>query len=302
MLVRFGVEEIGPEWPGCVVSIGTFDGVHLGHQEVIRRAVDEGRKKELPSVVVTFDRHPMAILAPDKCPPAVGTLDIDLEQFERHRVSLAVVLKFDEKLASTTATDFQETILKSALKATSVVVGADFAFGKGREGTPKWLATRMPTQIVPPFEIDGHRVSSSEIRSTIANGEVEKARKLLGRPWVQEGVVVAGQKLGRTLGFPTLNLATVGTQVRPADGVYAGVAVTKYGTFKAAIGIGMRPTVGVGPRTIEAFLLDYPGESLYGAPVRLGYLRKLREDKKFDSIDELKVQMERDVAEAALAE
>lgn len=302
MLVRFGAEEIGPEWPGCVMSIGTFDGVHLGHQEVIRQAVDEGRKRELPSVVLTFDRHPMAILAPEKCPPSVGTLDIDLEMFERLRVSLALVLRFDANLANTKAADFQQKLLQEKLRASLVVIGADFAFGKGREGTPEWLAKKMQTKIVPAFEIDGHRVSSTEIRSAISKGDVATARKLLGRPWTQEGVVVAGQKLGRTLGFPTLNLTPVGTQVQPSDGVYAGVAVTKFGTFKAAIGIGMRPTLGPGPRTIEAFLLDYPGESLYGAPVRLSYLNRLRDDMKFDSVDQLKTQMERDVAAAAMAE
>ena len=302
MLVRFGAEEIGAEWPGCVVSIGTFDGVHLGHQEVIRRAVVEGREKELPSVVVTFDRHPMAILAPERCPPSVGTLDIDLEQFEKLGVTLALVLKFDEQLANTLASEFQAKILEEKLRANLVVIGADFAFGKGREGTPDWLKQRMQTKIVPAFEIDGHRVSSTEIRSAIAEGDVAKARKLLGRPWTQEGVVVAGQRLGRTLGFPTLNLSPIGTQVRPADGVYAGTAKTDFGDFKAAIGIGMRPTVGPGPRTIEAFLIDYPGGSLYGAPVRLSYLNRLRDDIKFDTVDQLKAQMEQDVAAAAIAE
>ncbi len=302
MLLRFGVDGLSPEWPAAIVCIGTFDGVHRGHQEVIGAAVAQARKDELPSVVVTFDRHPLAILAPEKNPPDVGTLGQNLEQFEQLGVDVAVVLKFDPALADTPAEAFFENVLQKALHAEKAVVGHDFAFGKGRQGTPEWLAERLPTQVIPPFELEGHRVSSSRVRKAISEGDVQTAERLLDRRWAQEGVVVSGQKLGRTLGFPTINLARAGNQVLPADGVYAGQAQTTKGTFKAAIGVGLRPTIGEGPRTIEAFLIDYPGESLYGTPVRLSYRKRLRDDRKFDSLEALKEQMAQDVAQAAQVE
>lgn len=302
MLVRFGVEAIGADWPGGVVCIGTFDGVHRGHQEVIGQAVSAAREQELPAVVVTFDRHPAATLAPDRCPPAVGTLGLNLDEFARLGVSAAVVLPFDHTLASTSAEDFYSHFLQGKLQAREIVIGHDFAFGHGRQGNAAWLAERIDTDVVPPFELEGERISSSVVRRALAAGDVETARKLLGRPWVQEGVVVSGQKLGRTLGFPTLNLAGVAPQVVPANGVYAGMAHTPEGAFRAAIAIGVRPAVGGGPRTIEAFLLDYPGRSLYGAAVRLHYLRRLREERNFDSLEALRSQMELDVAAASRAE
>jgi riboflavin kinase/FMN adenylyltransferase len=302
MLVRFGAESISVDWPLSVASIGTFDGVHLGHSQVIASAVRKASALDQPAVVVTFDRHPMAVLAPERCPPAVGTLDLNLRAFEALGVSLAVVLKFDRALSQMPADDFLEQILKSRLRTSNVVIGHDFAFGQGRQGTPQWLASHIPTEIVPPFKVDGERVSSSRIREAIHGGDFELASKLLGRTWMQEGVVVGGQKLGRSLGYPTINLAATSGQAIPADGIYAGTAETRFGTFKAAISVGIRPTLGLGPRTIEAFLIDYPGESLYGTDVRLGYLRRLREERKFDSLEALKEQMDADVAEAARTE
>ena len=302
MLVRFGVEDLGADWPSCVVCIGTFDGVHLGHQEVIRTGVKKSRQVEKPSAVLTFDRNPLAVLAPERRPPSVGTIGINLDAIANLGVSLAVVLPFDGRLAATSADTFFEEILLKKLKSGIAVIGHDFAFGKGREGTPDWLAKRLDSIVVPPFQLDGVRVSSSAIRNAIAEGRIESANKLLARPWTQEGIVISGQKLGREIGFPTINLAAVGNQVVPADGVYKGVAQTAEGAFRAAIGIGQRPGFGDGTRTIEAFLLDYPGKSLYGTAVRLSYERMLREDRKFDSLEALKAQIAVDVAEVAIAE
>lgn len=298
MLVRFGLDGPPPEWDSSVVCIGTFDGVHLGHQEVIRHAVARANAHNLPSVVVTFDRHPAATLAPERCPPSIGTLSTNLAAFAGLGVSAVAVLPFDLELAHTEAEDFYRTILQGALKAKEAAVGHDFAFGRNRVGTAEWLAERIPTEIIPPLMVGERRVSSSEIRQAIAAGNVGLARDLLGRPWVQEGVVVRGQRLGRTLGFPTANLAGFGGQAVPADGVYAGRAETPFGNYRAAVGVGRRPTVGGGPRTIEAYLIDYPGESLYGAPLRLEYRARLRDDQTFDSLEGLKAQMSEDVAQA----
>jgi riboflavin kinase / FMN adenylyltransferase len=298
MLTVVGTDSLQPEWPAATVCIGVFDGVHRGHQELIRRAVEDARRHERPAVVVTFDRHPASVLAPDRVPPSVATLDQNLEVFEALGASVGLVLPFDDRLAATTAQAFLDSVLVGRLRAVQLVVGHDFALGHGREGTHEWLARRVPTEVVAPIELDGARVSSTEVRSSIAHGDVAIAARLLGRPYVLEGVVVPGQRLGRTLGYPTVNLARPGRQSVPADGVYAGFAITRIGGFRAAVGVGTRPAVGGGPRTVEAHLLDYPGDDLYGTTVRLAFLRWLREERPFDGLDALRSQMAIDVEQA----
>lgn len=295
MQVHFGTELLHPEWTASVGCIGTFDGVHLGHQMVIRTAVAQAREKELPSVLVTFDRHPAAILAPEKCPAAIASVAANLRAFEKLGVAISLVLPFTNELSQTSAFDFTAHVLEEKLRTESLVVGHDFAFGRGREGTPQWLEGRMPTTVIPPFELEGHRVSSSAIRQAVAEGRPEDAAVWLGRPFSAEGVVVPGQRLGRTLGYPTINLGRSFNQVTPGHGVYAGIAHTDRGVFRAAIGIGVRPTVGGGPRTIEAYLLDYSGESLYGTTVNLDLVKKLRAEEDFPSLEALKRQMASDV-------
>lgn len=295
MQVHFGVELLRAEWPGAVVCIGTFDGVHLGHQEVVRAAVSRAAELEQPCVVVTFDRHPAAILNPSKLPKAIASLEENLVIFEKVGAAVTVVLPFDKALSETHAEDFFTTVLRGRLLADSVVVGHDFAFGKGREGTPEWLQTRIETVVVPPFEMDGKRVSSSEIRRAIEGGRIEDATRWLGRPFELPGVVVAGQRLGRQLGYPTLNLARSFDQVLPSDGIYAGNCLTRLGEFKAAISIGYRPAVQGTTRTIEAYLLDYPGESLYGSAVLLRFRHRLRDEMSFPNLDALKMQIAEDV-------
>jgi riboflavin kinase/FMN adenylyltransferase len=299
MLVHFGTDLIEPEWEAADVCIGTFDGVHLGHQQVIKTAVEKARAGEKACVLVTFDRHPAAVLAPHKKPPAVATLSQNLAVFEHCQVPVCVVLHFDQALANVTADEFLTDLLVGKLRTNEVVVGHDFAMGKGRKGTGDWLSNRIATTIVPPFEIDGKRVSSSEVRRSVSQGDLENARKLLGRPFAVQGVVVPGQKLGRQLGFPTINLARSSHLVDPGNGIYAGMCATPSGLFQAAISVGVRPAVGGGPRTIEAFLLDYPGGDLYGHAVELRFHQRLREERDFPSVETLKDQMAKDVEEAA---
>jgi riboflavin kinase/FMN adenylyltransferase len=171
--------------------------------------------------------------------------------------------------------------------------------GNGREGDTEWLQQRIPTTVMPPFEIDGHRVSSSEIRGAVSSGDVEHASKLLGRPFAVSGIVVAGQKLGRELGYPTANMARSFDQVLPSDGVYAGWFDCDYGRFKAATSIGTRPAVGGGLRTIEPYLLDYPGTSLYGMSARLELVKRLRDELNFPDLEALKQQIKADVHQVA---
>ena len=300
MQVHFGLGLLQAEWKQSVACVGTFDGVHLGHQAVIRQAVLQAQEAELPCILVTFDRHPTAILAPSRCPKSISGIQENLEVFERLGVSAAVVLPFDAELSRTSAERFLREILIGSVKASSIVVGHDFAMGNGREGNAEWLAARIPAMIVPPFEIDGTRVSSSRIRDAVTSGRVEDAAQLLGRPFALSGVVVGGQKLGRQLGYPTANLARSFDQVVPENGIYAGWVQCSRGRYKASISIGVRPTVGGGDRAIEAYLIDYPGDSLYGLSIEIQFVSRLREELKFVSLDALKAQIAADVEDTRL--
>lgn len=298
MQVHFGVGLLKAEWARAVGCVGTFDGVHRGHQAVIRRAVETAQSAELPCCLVTFDRHPAAVLAPDRCPKALASLEQNLEAFARLGVAVALVLPFDVALSQMSAQDFLNEILEARVRADRLVVGHDFAMGHRRQGTTDWLAERIPTEVVAPFELEGLRVSSSAIRQAVQEGEMELAARLLGRPFAIDGVVVSGQRLGRQLGYPTANLARSFDQVLPPDGVYAARVLWNGGAYDAALAIGTRPAVGGGDRTIEAYLLDYPGDSLYGLAVSMELRHRLREERNFPSLDALKEQMARDVLEA----
>lgn len=294
MQVIYGIENVHAEWPASVVCAGTFDGVHLGHREVIGRAAARAKAQGLPCVVVTFDRNPAAFLAPDKLRPAIASPSANLVRIAGLGVNLAVVLPFDERLAFTTAEQFCDEFLVGRLRASQAVVGHDFTFGKDRKGTPEWLHTRIETEIVPPFVMDGQRVGSSHIRNLVENGDIEAANRLLGWEFEIEGVVVGGQKLGRTMGFPTVNLARSFAQITPADGVYAGLCRHSGLVYQAAISVGVRPTVD-DLRTIEAYLIEYRGPDLYGENLTLALSQRLRGPMKFDSVEELKEQIASDV-------
>lgn len=300
MQVHFGVELLKPEWEKAVVCIGTFDGVHRGHQQVIATAVARAKELEIPVIVVTFDRHPAVILNPSKAPKAIASLKMNLEQLQEHGVGLTVVLPFNAWLSRMSAEEFFQSILREKLRAVCLVVGHDFAMGNGREGNTEWLQKHIETVVVPPFEVDGIRASSSAIREFVGTGELEKANRLMGRGFEVQGFVEHGQKLGRTLGFPTANIARSFDQVMPRDGVYAAWFLVDGQKYKAALAIGTRPAVGGGERTIEAHLLDYPGGSLYGQHIRLRLEKFLRTEADFPTLDSLKDQMSKDVESVRL--
>ncbi|MEI7986434.1 MAG: bifunctional riboflavin kinase/FAD synthetase [Armatimonadota bacterium] len=295
MQVHFGVELLNPEWENAVVCIGTFDGVHLGHQRVVAQAVERAKELEIPVIIVTFDRHPAAILNPAKAPKAIASLKMNLEQLQIHGVGLTVVVAFNAWLSRMSAEEFFQSILVEKLKAYCVVVGHDFAMSHGLEGNTEWLRQRIETIIVPPFEVNQLRVSSSAIREAITTGNLELANSQLGRGFEVQGFVIHGQKLGRTLGFPTANIARSFDQIMPSDGVYASWFFVNGKQFKCAAAIGTRPAVGGIERTIEAYLLDYPGDSLYGQHIRLRLEKYLRPEANFPSIEDLKKQMSKDV-------
>jgi len=302
MLIHFGLESLRIEWSRSLVCIGTFDGIHLGHQALIRESVRQSQWREAPAVIVSFDRHPLSVLAPNKAPLAIATLSQNVRRIRSMGISAMLVLPFTSELADTTAGDFFDHVLIEKLHAEHIVIGEDFCFGKNREGCAEWLEGRISVSRVPPVLHQGVRISSTTIRTLLSEGSVERAIEYLGRPYELEGVVVTGQKLGRTLGYPTVNLARMEGTILPADGIYAGLAHTPIGGYRAAISVGKRPAVGGQERTVEAYLLDYPGESLYGCPIGLEFWARLRNELNFEGLDELKAQIGKDVEIARTVE
>jgi riboflavin kinase/FMN adenylyltransferase len=301
-----------PDAPaGRAVTIGAFDGVHLGHQAVLQLVKDLARARTLRSTVLTFDRHPAEVVRPGSAPKLLTTLDQKLELLEATgAVDECVVITFDEARSKEPAEQFVEELLAGILRARLVVVGADFHFGYRRHGDVP-LLQRMGAELgfetiglglVAPRDgafagDDGSPYSSTRVRTLLASGDVEDAAAILGRPHEVRGIVEHGDQRGRTLGFPTANVAVPERVCLPADGVYAGTFAAADGIERvAALSIGRRPTfyAEAGMLLLEAYLLDFDGD-LYGQNARVRFAKHLREQHRFDSVDDLIAQMQRDV-------
>jgi riboflavin kinase/FMN adenylyltransferase len=273
------------------VAVGTFDGVHLGHREVIRGA----------DTVLTFEPHPAAIVAPGGAPRLLTPLQRKVELIAELGVDELVVVVFDREFASRSAESFIDDVLVATLRAEHVSVGENFRFGQKASGDTRRLLAddRFQTRIVPLLEVDGEVVSSSHIRGLVLGGAVEYADTLLGAPFTFSGEVAEGDRRGRTLGFPTANLLPRDGYVVPGHGVYACRARTPDGVVHvAATNVGVRPMFVTGRgELIEAFLVDFEGD-LYGTELRVEFLKRLRGEKRFDSVDALIEQMGRDVEQA----
>jgi riboflavin kinase / FMN adenylyltransferase len=268
------------------VAIGTFDGVHLGHREVIDDA----------DTVLTFEPHPVSVLAPQAAPKLIMPFEIKRDVLDGLGVEELVVIPFDREFASIAAEDFCSDVLVERLGAKEVSVGENFRFGAKARGDTEMLAGRdeFETRVVPLLDIDGETVSSSRIRALIAAGEVDLATRLLGAPFLMEGEVVEGDKRGRTLGFPTANLVPDDAMVVPGHGVYAAFA----DGHPAAVNVGVRPMFETGRGLlIEVFLIDWEGD-LYGRNLRIAFLERLRGERRFPSVEDLISQMHRDVEQA----
>jgi riboflavin kinase / FMN adenylyltransferase len=268
------------------VAIGTFDGVHVGHQAVIDDA----------DTVLTFDPHPLEILHPPAAPKLIMPFKVKRDVIDGLGVSELVVIPFDEQFSEIPAEGFIEQVLLEKLDAERVSVGENFRFGAKAKGDPAMLQARdeFETRVVPLVEVDGETVSSSRIRALVAAGEVEEARRCLGAPFMLDGKVVEGDKRGRELGFPTANLVPDDSLVAPGHGVYAAFA----NGHPAAVNIGVRPTFESGRGVlIEAYLIDHD-EDLYGQNLRIAFVSRLRGERRFPSVEELVAQMHRDVDEA----
>ncbi len=268
------------------VAIGTFDGVHVGH----RRVIDDA------DTVLTFDPHPLSIIHPEAAPKLIMPFDVKRDVIEGLGVSELVIIPFDEEFSKINAKDFSSEILVERLGAEQVSVGENFRFGAKAKGDPEMLASRteFSTRVVPLVEVDGETVSSSRIRALIAAGEVDAAMRCLGAPYLLEGEVVEGDRRGRDLGFPTANIVPSDEYVYPGHGVYAAFA----NGHPAAVNVGVRPTFGTGRgMLVESYLIDFDGD-LYGRPLRVAFIARLRGEKRFASVEELVAQMHRDVEEA----
>ena len=274
------------------LAIGTFDGVHRGHREVIAGA----------DTVLTFEPHPQAVVAPGTEPKLITSLGQKAELLEELGVEELVVIAFDARFAAQTAEEFVDQVIVDKLRATQVSVGENFRFGRKARGDVEMLSAdeRFEARIVPLLEVDGEIGSSSHIRGLIAGGAVEYASELLGRPLRIDGEVVHGDKRGRELGFPTANLVPDPALALPAHGVYACTVVLGDGaeSVRAAVNVGVRPQFDTGRgELIEAYLIDWAGD-LYGQTIRIEFERRLRGERRFESVDALVEQMGADVEAA----
>ena len=271
--------------PARSVAVGTFDGVHLGHRAVIAGS----------DSVLTFEPHPVSVVAPQHTPKLLTTLEVKAELVAGLGVQELIVIPFDAEFAARSAEQFISEVLVGALGASRVAIGENFRFGHRAQGDPRLLAAdeRFQTVVHPLLEVDGEIVSSSHIRGLVLAGEVDQAARFLGAPFQLRGEVIHGDERGRELGFPTANLVPDEALACPGHGVYACLA---NGALPAAVSIGVRPTFATGRgELIEAYLIDCDGD-LYGSTLRLDFLARLRGERRFDTPQALVEQMRRDVA------
>jgi riboflavin kinase/FMN adenylyltransferase len=283
---------------GGYASIGNFDGVHRGHQAMLNVLTSRARSDNVRSVAVTFDPHPIALLKPDAAPAALTTIEYRAELLGRYGVDVTVVVPTDLAFLSLTADEFFDSIVRGRLQARGLVEGPNFFFGRNRSGNITVLRSLcanhgLSFDVAPPVTVDEQLVSSSVIRSLLDTGDVAHAVRLLGHPYRLGGHVGQGAQRGRTLGFPTANLTAVSTLV-PAHGVYAGMATVDNARHPAAIHIGPNPTFREATAKIEVHLLDFQGD-LYGRFLQVDLTDRVRDVRKFGSVDELLSQLHRDI-------
>lgn len=286
----------------AVSTLGVFDGLHLGHQRIVRRVVERAAATGAVPTVVTFDPHPRSIVRPETAPPLLQTFAQKMEGLRLLGVHQVLVLDFTPELAAISAEDFVEHFLVRALDSREVYLGEGFAFGHLRRGTIE-LLRELSRQLgflaeeIPEVQLRGYRISSTLIRQILQAGEVNTARRMLGRPYGVEGIVTRGQGLGSRLLYPTANLA-VDNRVIPADGVYVTLSLVEGVWHRSVTNIGKRPTVSDdGISKIEAHLIDFDRD-IYDQNVRLRFLHRLRGEKRFNGLDELKAQISRDRGQA----
>ena len=282
------------------LAIGVFDGVHLGHQQIIRQTISDARQHESLALVVTFDRHPSAIVAPDRQPSLIYSLPQKLRTLAALGADATLVFPFDKEFSRQTGADFIHQLANDVGRIRSICVGANFVFGYKRSGNVDLLKTlgkklNFNVHGLAAVALDGTIVSSTRIRESIRQGDLDAASQMLGRPYALCGLIVEGDRLGRQLGFPTANLEVKGLSI-PPNGVYAGLTRVNDVTYRVALNIGHRPTLNspAPALRVEAHLIDFKGD-LYGQELEIEVGDRLREEKKFGSPTQLKEQIARDI-------
>jgi riboflavin kinase/FMN adenylyltransferase len=303
MRIRTGSDALALDDAPSVVTVGFFDGVHLGHQAVFARVVDEARARGVRSVAVTFDRHPREVLAPGTEPRLLTTVERKAALIEACGIDELVVLAFDRDFSMIPAERFVADVLVGAIHAEHAAMGANFTFGFKALGTMDTLPALaapfgLTTEAVPLVDLDGRRVSSTSIREALTAGDLAWPHAALARRFVLDGEVVTGHGRGTGLGYPTANLRTWPRLLLPGQGIYAGVAALHGRRYRTALDVGTNPTFGVEPLHVEAFLLDFAGADLPGQPLGIEFWARLRDEVKYPSVDELVAAIEADVSRA----
>lgn len=284
-----------------VVTMGNFDGIHLGHQVLVGNAVAEAKQWRTKSVVFTFEPHPLKLLAPERAPRMIVNHQDKMDMLQALGVDAVIVQTFDHRFASIQAEDFVRRYLLERLNLSKIWLGKDLKFGRARQGDAEDLI-RWGTElgfgvgIVEPILVQGKRISSSRIRQLIEQGRVDEVQPMLGRYHFISGRVVSGHRRGRNMGFPTANLASV-TELLPGDGIYATILELQNHCWLSVSSVGRNPTFGEGSRTVEAFILDFAGD-IYGEAVKLSFVQRIREERMFAQIEDLVTQMREDVQAA----
>ena len=295
------IDENSQNLTGSVVTLGNFDGIHRGHQALIGGAVSDSKQIGVPSVVLTFEPHPLRVLAPERAPKLILAPKDKMQILQSLGVDVVAVQHFDLAFAKRSAEEFVSDLLVRRLKARKIWVGRDLRFGQGRKGTVDDLIRwgrdlAFDVAVVEPILVQGNRVSSSRIRELVSKGRVDEVKDMLGRYHFVSGRVVEGNRRGRELGFPTANIAAR-TEVLPSDGIYATLFHIDTRVLLSVSSIGRNPTFGPGPRTVESFIIDFD-EAIYGKTVRLSFIKRIRDEVQFSSIPELIAQIRSDVQSA----
>lgn len=303
MIITRGTKNIVEPFPYPVVAIGNFDGVHMGHQIIFRQVAEIAGGKQGTGVVFTFEPHPLKIIAPDKAPPLLTTFRTKMELIQQCGIDRVICAEFTRQFADQAPRDFVENILAGKIGAREIVVGFDYAFGRGREGTIAYLKKMgdelgFKVHIVQPVRIEDRLVSSSHVRDLIEDGEVEKARQFLGRHYSIRGPVVSGCKTGASIGFPTANINASRVQI-PGTGVYAVRVLHGKISRNGVANIGFNPTFHRDRLSVEVHIFDF-SEQLYGKEIEITFIRRLRDEIEFASADELVSQIKKDIEAAKI--
>lgn len=295
------IDDVKLPFSRAILTMGNFDGIHLGHQALLQRVIQDARDGSFSAVVLTFEPHPLKVLAPERAPRLILAHKDKLRLLQSLGIDVVIIQTFNLAFAHIEAEEFVKGYLVDRLKVRKIWIGKDLRFGRGRKGRVedliRWGAEGgYEVGILEPVEVGGARVSSSRVRELIAAGQVHEVRKFLGRYHFVSGRVVEGHRRGRELGFPTANVASR-TEVLPLDGIYATFFSARGRLWPSATSVGLNPTFGDGARSVESYVFDFC-DDLYGEPVRLFFVQRIREERKFASPGLLVEQMGKDVARA----